>query len=262
MDLTAAKIRDRLGSRLFKFYEQCASTNDLALELLAQHPLVEARAAAELICTDEQTKGKGRLGRSWYAPPGTALMLSLILPLTNRHELPRMTMLGALAIAEMAESIGAPGVGIKWPNDVQLNGRKLSGVLSEANWLASQGSSQLQGVVVGMGINIRIDFSNTPFADTAVSLEPAVGHSLDRTELLADLLGRIDYWYARRSSDSLFEAWRGRLNMLGQPVEVRQHDGVISGIAESVDADGALYLVDRAGVRQRVIAGDVALGGV
>jgi BirA family biotin operon repressor/biotin-[acetyl-CoA-carboxylase] ligase len=261
MDISFDMLRERLGSRPFRYLEQCESTNDLALALLTERGLLAARRTAELICTDEQTKGKGRLGRAWYAPPGTALMLSVILPLTDRAALPRMTMLGALAIAEMAEAAGAQGVGIKWPNDVQINRRKLSGVLSEAHWLIGPGQPTLQGVVLGMGINIRIDFSSTPFAETAISLEPAIGRSLNRADLLVDLLQRVEGWYARRDSDALLVAWRGRLNMLGQPIQVQQPTGLISGIAESVDADGALYVRDAAGQVQRVIAGDVALGG-
>jgi BirA family biotin operon repressor/biotin-[acetyl-CoA-carboxylase] ligase len=261
MDLTLKRLQGLLGSRPFRYYDQCPSTNDLALELLATRSLLESLAEAEFICTDEQTKGKGRLGRSWYAPPGTALMLSMLFPLTDSRDLPRMTMLGALSIAEVAEALGMAGVGIKWPNDVQVQGRKVSGVLSEANWQPGGESPRLHGVVLGMGINVRIDFNGTPFESTAVSLEPALGRPVDRAELLLALLARLDHWYARRASDDLFEVWRGRLTMLGKRVEINQGGVILSGMAEDVDPQGALFLRGLDGKRQRVIAGDVALGG-
>ena len=168
-------------------------------------------------------------------------------------------MLGAASIAEIIEHLGATDVGIKWPNDVQLNGKKVSGVLSEAAWVAnSPHGGRLLGVVLGMGVNVRIDFSGTELAETAISIEPALGKAVNRLDLLGDLMGRIDYWYARIGSDELFEAWKSRLNMLGKMVTVQQ--GTIHGLAESVDASGTLLVRDEQGELRRVVAGDIALG--
>ncbi|MFN8447264.1 MAG: hypothetical protein U0521_01350 [Anaerolineae bacterium] len=100
-------------------------------------------------------------------------------------------------------------------NDVQIDGRKLCGVLPEAAW---QGET-LVGAVLGIGINVRVDFSTTPLAATAISLEDAVG-AVDRLDLLLRLLHRLDDWSARLASDALFERWRERLVMLGRRVTV------------------------------------------
>ena len=251
MELTAENIKTKLAPRWNAvFYERVDSTNEIGLKWLHESREIDGT----VIVADEQVKGKGRLGRTWYTPPGTALIVSTIFSIREPKLLSRVTMLGAVAIAEMGEHLGIVNIGIKWPNDVQVNGRKVSGVLSEAAW----NGDQLRGVVLGMGVNVRIDFSGTELADTAISIEPVLGRNVDRLDLLVDLMTRIDYWHARMGSDALFEAWKSRLNVLGKMVTVQQ--GAIRGIAESVDENGTLLVRDEQDVLHRVIAGDIALG--
>src|SRR5687768_9901808 len=147
MVLTTERIQSKLNSRPLRFYEQADSTNDLALDWLRT-----GAAAGSVVVTDEQVKGRGRLGRTWYTPPGTALIVSVVLRPKVEY-LGQITMLGAVAIAQMIEHLGTIDIGIKWPNDVLLQGKKVSGVLSEAVW----NGDKLQGAVLGMGINVRID---------------------------------------------------------------------------------------------------------
>ncbi len=247
-DFSLERLQQALNGRSFQYFPQIDSSNERALNWLSDDV-----PSGSLVIADEQTRGRGRLGRAWYAPPNTALMLSYILhPIPD--ELPYIGMLGALAVCEAVESLGAKA-GIKWPNDVQIDGLKLCGVLPEASW---QGD-QLRGVVLGVGLNVRIDFTGTAFETTAISLETAVG-SVDRIDLLLRLLERLDGWAGRLSSDALFEAWQSRLNMIGKPISISNTNGAAQGIAEAVDRQGALLLRDQAGVLQRVIAGDIALG--
>ncbi len=163
-------------------------------------------------------------------------------------------MMGALVVCELAESLGVEA-GIKWPNDVQIDGRKLCGVLPEACWRGAE----LRGAVLGIGINVRVDFSQTEFADTAISLETAAG-TLDRLLLLQNLLDRLDYWSLRLNSQALYEGWRSRLVMLGRRVSIRRIDGQVEGVAEAVDRNGALLIRSDSGALHRMIAGDIALG--
>lgn len=258
MELTAENVKAKLAPRWNAvFYEQVNSTNDIAMENVLNSR--SFRSLGDVIVADEQVKGKGRLNRTWYTPPGTALITSVVLPVTERKFLPRVTMLGAVAIAEMIENLGAANVGIKWPNDVHLSGKKVCGILAEANWIPEVvATRKLYGVVLGMGVNVRIDFSGTELAETAISIEPALGRPVNRLDLLGDLMSRIDYWYGRIGSDELFDAWKSRLNMLGKIVTVQQ--GTIHGLAESVDESGTLLVRDEQGVLHRVVAGDIALG--
>ncbi|MFW5691609.1 MAG: biotin--[acetyl-CoA-carboxylase] ligase [Chloroflexota bacterium] len=249
-DRLAARLSQGKSARHFQFFEQVDSTQDLALAWLRQEPGLHVGSA---IVGDEQLKGRGRHGRTWYTPPGVALAVSVILK-PAPQALSQVTMLGALAIAEMIDALAAdaplqPAVTIKWPNDVRLDGRKVSGVLPEAEWRGGD----LLGVSLGMGINVRVDFTGSPLADTAVSIEPALGKTIDRAEAVALLLERVDHWAVRLGTQTLFHAWRSRLETVGRTVTVEG----ISGRAEGVRSDGALLLRDDAGNLHTMIAGDL-----
>jgi BirA family transcriptional regulator, biotin operon repressor / biotin---[acetyl-CoA-carboxylase] ligase len=248
--LTAQRVENALAPRPAQFYEQVESTNDLALEWLRQ-----GAGSGAVVVADEQIKGRGRKGRTWYTPPGTALILSVILR-PALEQLPQLTMLGALAISDMLVHLGIHDVGIKWPNDVQIGGRKVTGILPEAVWKGNK----VEGAVLGMGVNVRIEFSGTELADKAISIEPALGRAVDRLDLLVYLLTRIDYWAAKLGTQALIGAWRERLTTLGQIITVNSADQVIHGLAESVDDEGALMVKGDDGSVHRVIAGDIALG--
>jgi BirA family biotin operon repressor/biotin-[acetyl-CoA-carboxylase] ligase len=257
MTLTASTAQLKLTPRPVRYYEQVDSTNDIALEWLR-----EGAEAGSVVIADEQVKGRGRLGRNWYTPPGTAVILSVILR-PKAEYVSRITMLGALAVCEMVQQVPTSlytsqpekwEIGIKWPNDVWLNGRKVSGVLSEAVWEGSE----LQGVVLGVGVNVRINFEGTEMAEGAISIETALGKRVERLPLIAELLAQVDDWNERLGEPVLFDAWRNRLNMLGKKVTVQE--GTINGRAEDVDAGGALLVRDGTGKVHRVAAGDIALG--
>jgi BirA family biotin operon repressor/biotin-[acetyl-CoA-carboxylase] ligase len=250
MNFTEAGLKQALAPRPVNFFEQVGSTNDVGLEWLST-----GAADGAVIVADEQTKGRGRLGRSWYAPSGTALMFTYLLR-PSQDVLSRVGMLGALAVCETVGQLGAPEVGIKWPNDVQIEGRKVCGVLPEARW----DGNRLVGVALGVGVNVSIQFEDSPFALTATSLVTALGKPVDRVELLSRVLARLDFWRERLDSADLFQAWRGRLNMLQTPITVSNGVRPVQGTAEDVDAEGALLVREENGALQRVMAGDIALG--
>jgi len=250
MTLTQERLHTALAPLVFQFFTQAGSTNDLAIDWLKQ-----GAPNGAVVIADEQLKGRGRMGRTWYTPQGVALALSVILHPPD-EELPQVSMLGALAIAELCDQLGLSDIGVKWPNDVQVNRRKVSGVLPEVVW----DGTHLTGVVLGIGINVRVDFSGTELAETAISLESALGESLDRVELLSYLLGRIDDWTGRLGSYALFAAWKARLNMIGNLVTVSNGDYGIQGMAQDVDEQGALLIRTPDDVLHRVIAGDIVMG--
>jgi BirA family biotin operon repressor/biotin-[acetyl-CoA-carboxylase] ligase len=249
MDLTTARLQSALRMRPCQYYPTIDSTNERALSLVR-----DGAPQGSVIVADEQTQGRGRLGRAWFAPPGTALMFSYVMH-PRAEALTYIGMMAALSVCETVEALGAKGVGIKWPNDVQIDGLKLCGVLPEAAW---QGE-RLLGVALGIGLNVRVDFAGTPFEGLATSLQDSVG-KVDRANLLARLLERLDYWTPRLESDALYEGWRARLVMLGRPVRVTNGGGTTRGVAEDVERQGALLIRDEGGVLRRVIAGDMYLG--
>lgn len=251
MTLNEHTLQQRLALRPFRFYPQIDSTNDTALQWLR-----EGAPSGAVVIGDEQLKGRGRKGRYWHTPPGVALALSVILR-PERIALHQVTMLGALAIAETLDSLGATDVGIKWANDVLLNGRKISGVLSEAVWNEDGG---LLGVVLGMGVNVRVNFSGTELAEKAISIEPALGRTVDRVDVLAALLERVDFWTGQLGSRTLYRAWRSRLVTPGKRVSIMLETATIEGIAQDVDDSGALIVRGDDGVLHRVVAGDLEMG--
>lgn len=242
MTLSNERLEKHLN-RPFKYFESVDSTNDIAKAWLQD----DAETGAVVIA-DEQRRGRGRKGRVWHMPPHVALAVSVILH-PDRSDLSRMNLIGALSVYDLAEHVGCTDVGIKWPNDVHVNGKKVSGILPEAVW----DGDELVGIVLGMGINVRVDFSDTELNNIAISLETVVGKTLDRTELIAYLLERVDFWYERIMSDALFVTWKSRLNMLGKRVKLNGYEG----LAVDVESDGALLLQDDFKVVQRIYAGDI-----
>jgi len=192
-----------------------------------------------LVTADEQTAGRGRQGRVWSAPPGRALLMSLVL-----REWPRLLPLAAaLAVAEVA----GEATTIKWPNDVLLDERKVAGILVE-------GRSQEGWMVLGIGLNVALRLDDFPpeLRDTAATLG---GDPADVERALHELLGALHRWLSV-PHDDVVSAFRERDALAGR--EVSWADG--SGVAEGIDGDGRLLV--RAGDELVALdAGEVHLGG-
>ena len=244
--LDEQRLRAVLGERPFRWHQVTGSTNADALDWLRQ-----GAATGSLVLADEQTQGRGRLGRGWHTPAGAALALSMVLR-PNPQDLPRLTMAGGLAIAAMAEEAGATEVSLKWPNDVLVGERKLAGVLSEALW---QGE-RLSGAVLGMGVNVRVEFRGSALDGRAISLEAACGRRLDRARLLSLLVNHADFWLGQTDGDRLYGAWRQRVKLPTGPVELNG----MSGVAEAIGRDGALLLRAENGQLHRIYSGEVMQG--
>jgi BirA family biotin operon repressor/biotin-[acetyl-CoA-carboxylase] ligase len=144
-------------------------------------------------------------------------------------------------------------VTLKWPNDVQIKERKVCGILAEAVWLGNV----LQGVVLGMGINVRVRFTDTELAEIATSIQDHTDQVVSRFDLLQLLIRRLDYWRERIHDPILVALWRERLATLGRSVHIQTQEGIIHGLAHDVDDAGALIVDDEAGHQHRVLVGDV-----
>ncbi len=241
MTLSLDILQGKLA-RCFRFYQSVDSTNDLAKDWL-----LDGAPAGAAVIADEQRRGRGRQGRLWHSPPGVALALSVLLR-PAEEEAALVNMIGALAVYDLAKQAGCDEAGIKWPNDVQVNGKKVSGVLTENVWE----SGRLLGVVLGIGVNVRVDFAGTDLHASAISLEDATQAPLDRAELVRHLLRRIDCW-RDKSAEEIFMAWRRRLNMLGKRVTVNG----VQGLAQDVAPSGALRIKTDKAEALLVHAGDV-----
>jgi BirA family biotin operon repressor/biotin-[acetyl-CoA-carboxylase] ligase len=182
--LTNEALQAALGSRPFRFFASTESTMQDARQWLA-----DGAADGAVVITDEQRAGKGRLGRGWLTPPGTAIAMTVIL----RDGPPETSMLGGLAVAEGLGGYAPDAVSLKWPNDVLIAGKKVCGVLAEA----VREGDQLQATILGMGVNIAVDFTGSELESSATSLRDHATQAIDRAALIASILGRIDHWRAQ-----------------------------------------------------------------
>jgi BirA family biotin operon repressor/biotin-[acetyl-CoA-carboxylase] ligase len=243
---TPAAWGARWGVPRLEIHDVVGSTNDRARAL--------ADAGAEpftVVIAEQQTAGRGREGRRWESPAGAGLWLSLVAPPrepTARTLVPIRVGLAACRAIEGA----APGVsaGLKWPNDVQVAGRKVAGVLCE---------STPTGVVIGVGINVRSGGLSEPVAKSAVALETAASASVDRGALAGRLLAELR---ALLAADAL--GLEGDLAVEVDARDVLKGRRVIvadgnEGVARGIGRDGALRLEVRPGEVRRVVAGGVRI---
>jgi BirA family transcriptional regulator, biotin operon repressor / biotin---[acetyl-CoA-carboxylase] ligase len=254
-DLAHVLRNTTIGSR-WRHVATTGSTND-DLKMLAR----SGAAEGTVLSADEQTGGRGRRGRTWNAPAGSSLLLSVLLRPTSMpaDESAALTMLAAVACAEAIEAATPLKVTLKWPNDLLVGGRKVGGILLETELARSA----LVWAVIGMGININWNPADDPaLAANATSLATALGHPVGRAEILFAVLQHLDARYARLRAggqEELWTAWRGRLGMLGQPVVVEEAGQTTYGVAEDVTRDGALVLRTENGRTWRITAGDVSV---
>lgn len=250
------QLTEALDGRPFRYYDSVASTNDIARDWQLADPTVPSGA---VVIADEQLGGRGRMGRHWLTPPGQAIAMSVILnPQIDAEDLHRVTMMSGIAIAEIIQSIVSQSVDVwlKWPNDVFVQGKKVCGILTEAIWLGND----LQAVIVGMGINVRVDFTGTAFEDRATSIELHTDCPISRSDLIMDILKRLDYWVEHIHSTLLLDTYHEWLHTLGKSVCYRTINGEIEGIAKEVDSSGALFVEDTNGSLHRILVGDISVG--
>ena len=239
-----------------EFHESLGSTNEEALR----------RAAAGapeglVIVAENQTAGRGRLGRSWWDAPGSSLLFSVVLrPTIEVARWPLFGIAMACAVSEAAEEAARVSLDVKWPNDVLHRGRKVCGVLAESR-VPSPGSPAL---VVGAGINVNQREGDFPdeLGDRATSLRIAAGGAvIDTRALLAATLGRYERYLdvARRDgSAALRAAVDARLPVRGTPVRVLAGERRLAGAIEEITDTGALRLrLDADGSIQTVTAGEL-----
>lgn len=198
-----------------------------------------------LIVADHQTAGRGRLGRSWEAPPGTALLFSLLLrPPPERHA-PELSLVAGVAVADTVERETGLATQIKWPNDVMLRRHKVAGVLAEAKDRA---------VVLGIGVNVNQTREQLP--EGAGSLRTLTGREWDREELLSSLLDDLGARYGQWRTDGLDGVYEGlapRDFLRGRRVTVNG----TSGVAAMVGRDGRLRIDTGHGELVAVESGEV-----
>jgi BirA family biotin operon repressor/biotin-[acetyl-CoA-carboxylase] ligase len=275
-DLDSARLTAALRQHAFVteilYHRSVTSTNDVAKARAAQ-----GTPEGLLVVAEEQSAGRGRMGRRWWAPPGSALLTSLLFrpPVSgrpaegkDRTSAPEPQQLGMLCALSAADAITEQTelrVDLKWPNDLLVGGHKVAGLLAESLFKGAR----LDAVIIGLGINVNVDPSSAPdFIAPATSLRRELGRPVERTSLLIRYLDRVGHRYAWfRGGQSPFEEWASRLVTIGQRLTAHllvngpSQSGPrrLSGLAQGVDEDGALRLVTADGSVHRLLAADISL---
>jgi BirA family biotin operon repressor/biotin-[acetyl-CoA-carboxylase] ligase len=250
-----------------RWVAETGSTNSDAMELAR-----DGAAEGAVVVADHQHAGRGRQGRSWMAPPGASLLVSVLLrPPAAVAGVLGMAAGLAMADAVVSETGGVVDPALKWPNDLLVGDRKLAGILAEADWPAGvtasggwrqPGAGERLAVVVGVGINVNwpADLPDD-LAGTAVALNHLVGRDVDRADLLAAYLRHLESHYAgllaQGTPADLLDTWRARSATLGRAVRVDLGDDDVEGTAVDVDAEGHLVVESLDGTRRTFAAGDV-----
>ena len=251
----AARLSTEIIGRPLVYAPRLSSTQALAARLADR-----GWPEGPVVLAEEQMAGRGRQGRTWWAPFGQALLMSSLLrPPWAPPEASRLMMVASLAAAEAIEAVCPVSVALKWPNDLYVSGRKVGGVLIETR-LAPEGE-RLEYAIVGIGVNVAVEFAGRPaLQEIATSLHAEVGGEVDRAELLLTLLTRLEERYREAlAGGSCRDEWAHRLMWLGRPVRVTMPQGSIAGVAEGVDELGALLVRLTDGRLERIQAGDVSL---
>ena len=231
-----------LGTRFtdLRWFDRIGSTNTYALDA--------ARGGAPeglIVVADEQTAGRGRLGRRWESPAGASLLVSVLL--RPARALPqRSSMATALALGDAVHAICGFEPRLKWPNDLVVRDRKLAGILAE---------SDREAIVVGAGCNVNWTAMPPELANIATSCALEAGRTIDRVELLIRFAHELDAILS--DLEGISEAYRARLDTLGRHVRVERSDSELEGVAVDIDSEGALIVETIDGVRRRISAGDV-----
>lgn len=245
------RLNTTLIGRNILYYPSLPSTMDVA-KRLAERGVGEGT----VIGAAEQTAGKGRLGRKWLSPSGGSFSVSIILR-PDLAKLSQLNMVASLAVAQSIEKVTGLEPAIKWPNDILLNGKKVSGILIE-NIIEG---GKVNATIVGIGINLTLDPSAFPeIATTATSLSIESGKRISQWEMLPLLLKEFESIYQGLCcGKSVYEKWLTRVETLGKLVRVKSGSTIEEGYAESINTDGSLVLRRSNGSQVAMVTGEVTL---
>lgn len=260
--MTAEKIKNCPGTKWagqnLIYLEETDSTNTRAKELGAA-----GAPHGTLVVAEKQNAGKGRRGRSWESPAGSSIYMTILLrPDFAPSQAPMLTLVMAHSIAGAIREQTQAEVGIKWPNDLVVNGKKICGILTEMN----AGVGRIDYVVIGVGINVNTEGFPEEIADKATSLYLELGKKQDRAKLIAAGMQRFEEDYekfcAAGDLSPFVEEYNKILVNCGKEVRVLEPGNEYNARSFGIDASGELQVEKADGTREAVFAGEVSVRGI
>lgn len=213
-----------------------------------------------IVFAEEQTGGRGRFGRKWFSPSGKGIWMSVLLrPELAIQHTPQLTLLTGVAVCRAIRACTGAQAGIKWPNDLLIDGRKMCGILLES----TVEDHEVRYCVAGIGVDANFDKHDYPedLQHIATSLKIETGHPVDRTALAAAILTELEhlyFLYQKEGFSVIASLWEALSVSLHRKVTITNPHGVIEGTTVGLDPSGALVVEKQDGQRELIVSGEVS----
>lgn len=253
LSLLAKLKTSKLGHQLRIIARTESTQNDAAVWAL------EGAEDGAVIIAEEQTGGRGRQGKSFHSPAGKGIWMSLILrPQIPLQFTPQLTLLSAVALCRAMKRMSEVDLGIKWPNDILYEDKKVCGILTES----SAEDERLVHVIAGVGISVNLEEHDYPeeLRSKVTSLKIASGKEIDRASLVAECLFELEQLYklyVEQGFAPIRTLWEAQSVTIGRSLSVTTPNGIVSGVAQGLDDSGALIVLGEDGCYRKIFSGDV-----
>lgn len=253
LSLLAKLKTSKLGHQLRIIARTESTQNDAAVWAL------EGAEDGAVIIAEEQTGGRGRQGKSFHSPAGKGIWMSLILrPQIPLQFTPQLTLLSAVALCRAMKRMSEVDLGIKWPNDILYEDKKVCGILTES----SAEDERLFHVIAGVGISVNLEEHDYPeeLRSKVTSLKIASGKEIDRASLVAECLFELEQLYklyVEQGFAPIRTLWEAQSVTIGRSLSVTTPNGIVSGVAQGLDDSGALIVLGEDGCYRKIFSGDV-----
>jgi BirA family biotin operon repressor/biotin-[acetyl-CoA-carboxylase] ligase len=245
-------LKTKYMGKNIHFYKEVDSTNDVARKLAD-----EGAAEGTIIIAESQRSGKGRRGKKWISPSGGVWMTIILRPDVEPNKAPQLTLVAGVAVAETLDVECGLDIGIKWPNDILIGDKKVSGILTEVK----TDGGEVDYALVGIGIDLNMDISLFPpeIRGSATSLKVELDREIKGAELVQRFLRRFEYYYGEFIEGNfrdILNQWRRLSSTIGNYVEVHKKGRTVYGEAVGVNKDGKLILEMDDGSLRKIISGE------
>lgn len=246
---------NRFGHEIH-YFDQCTSTQPIA------HKLAQENAAdGTIVICEEQTAGKGRLSRAWKSSKGKGIWMSVIIrPDIPPMKAPQFTLIAAVAVTRAIEDVANVRAEIKWPNDLLINGKKCTGILTELQ----ADIDRVQAIILGIGVNVNQDMLDFPedIQHIATSIKMVSGSHIDRGQLVARILHHLEIYtdlYVKHGFEPLKILWESYSGTLGKRIKAVMIHNTIEGVALGITNDGVLQVRTDDGKVHGIYSADIEI---
>ena len=258
--LQAAKIDQHLATKRFgrniHYLQSCPTTQPIA------HQLAQAgEPDGSIVICEEQTAGKGRLARPWTSTQGKGIWMSVIIrPEIPPTKAPQLTLVAAVAVTRAIEDIAGVRAEIKWPNDLLINGKKCTGILTELQ----ADIDRVHAIILGIGVNVNQQLSDFPeeIQSIATSVQMVTGKTVDRAELVARILHHLEIYtdlYVKHGFEPLKLLWESYSCTLGKRIKAIMIHQEIEGVALGITNEGILQVKTDDGQIHGIYSADIEI---